>query len=145
MDTTEVAALIGTTPRTLRQFLRSPMSTFQAVGSGARYEFTDKEIPTLKKRFAEWNGAGKPRPDTAKRSKAKADDKPRAKIEIQRERDQTEWAEEGPISLEDIRDPRVRDRVKANARAAEERLNLLLLAKNVHISQGWAPASRRAS
>lgn len=135
MDTTEVAGVIGTTPRILRQFLRSPMSTFVAVGSGARYDFTDKDLSTLKRRFSEWQGAGKPRPDSAKKAKPKADAKPRAKADVQRERDLAEWAEEGPVSLDDIRDPKVRARVKANARAAEDRLELRLMATGLHITQ----------
>lgn len=133
MDTAEVADKLGTTPRVLRQFLRSPMSTYVAVGSGARYEFTERDLPTIAKRFAEWQGAGKPRPDEAKRTKAPAKAKPKA--DVQRERDEAEWAEEGSVVLEDIRDPRVRARVKQDARAAEDRLMLLLLSKNLHITQ----------
>lgn len=134
MDTTEVAEKLGTTPRTLRQFLRSPMSTFVAVGSGARYDFTEKDLPTLGKRFAEWKGAGKPRPEESKRTKTKSP-KARPKDVQQRERDKAEWAEEGPVVLEDIRNPRVRARVKADAQAAEDRLTLLLLSKHMHITQ----------
>ena len=134
MDTAEVAEKLGTTPRTLRQFLRSPMSTFVAVGSGARYDFTEKDIPTIAKRFAEWQGAGKPRPDEGKRAKATAK-KARPKVDVQRERDEEAWAEEGSVVLEDIRDPRVRARVKADARAAEDRLMMLLMSKQLHITQ----------
>ena len=54
MDTKDVAQRIGTTPRTLRQFLRSAYSTFVPVGSGARYDFTERELPTISKRFREW-------------------------------------------------------------------------------------------
>jgi hypothetical protein len=136
MDTTEVADLIGTTPRTLRQFLRSPMSTFVAVGSGARYDFSSNDVPTLKRRFTEWQGAGKPRPDSEKKSKAKATGNgSRPKADVQRERDEAEWAEEGPVVLADIRDPRVRARVKAAAQAAEDRLMLRLMAAGLHITQ----------
>jgi hypothetical protein len=45
------------------------------------------------------------------------------------------WFEEGPIRIEDIRDPRVRARVKRDAQAAEMRLMLLLLAKGMHVTQ----------
>jgi hypothetical protein len=110
------------------------MSTFVAVGSGARYDFTSKDLPTLERRFTEWQGAGKPRPDSAKKAKPKSD-KPRAKVDVQRERDEAEWAEEGPVVLEDIRDPRVRARVKLNAKACEDRLMMLLMAKKLHITQ----------
>ena len=51
MDTAKVAELLGTTARTLRVFIRSAHTTFVPVGSGARYDFTDREIPTLKKQL----------------------------------------------------------------------------------------------
>jgi len=34
-------------------FLRAS-DDYQAVGSGARYAFTAKDVPTLKGRFAKW-------------------------------------------------------------------------------------------
>jgi hypothetical protein len=138
MDTRDVAAYLDTTPRLLRQFLRSSFSTFAAVGSGGRYDFTDRDMPTLEKRFGEWRGAGKPKPE--------GDGKPRAprkdKLAAQLERDQAEWAEEGDVKLEDIRDPRVRRRVRAAAEAAEEQLMLMLIAKGLHVTQ---LGDRRAS
>lgn len=133
MDTSEVAARLGTTARTLRQFLRSPMSTFVAVGSGARYDFTEKDIPMLEKRFSEWQGAGKPRPNDGKSNRAKTESK--SKTAVQRERDEVEWAEEGPVIFEDIRHPAVRARVQRDARAAEDRLMMMLLSANLHITQ----------
>lgn len=138
MNTAEVAEALGTTPRTLRQFLRSPASTFVAVGSGARYDFTKADLPTLKKKFAEWNGSGKPK---AKTTRPKTP-KPRVSAEDKRAaKDQEVWAEEvekndgKPIVLEDMRDPRVRARVRSEAKAAEERLMLLLLSKGLHVTQ----------
>ena len=144
MDTKEVAAHLGTTARILRQFLRSPMSTYVAVGSGARYDFTEKDLSTLEKRFTEWQGAGKPKPPTQKKAKPAADKK-KSKVDTQRVKDQEVWEEEGEVLLEDIRDPRVRARVRANARDAEERLELRLLALGMHITQGRVDARRRAS
>lgn len=135
MDTKDIAALIGTTPRTLRQFLRSPMSTFVAVGSGARYDFTEKDVPTLKRRFTEWQGAGKPQPQTPKTKAKAASGKSSAKTKTQLDRDQEVWSEEGPVVIEDIRDPRVRARIRAAARAAEDQLMMLLLAKKMHVTQ----------
>lgn len=138
MDTTEVAEKLGTTPRLLRQFLRSDYSTFQAVGSGARYDFTNKDLPSLEKRFGEWRKDGKPRPNDSA-PKPKATNTPKAsatpKDEKQRLADRQVWAEEGPVVLEDIRDPRVRARVKADARAAEERLMMRLAAQGLHLFQ----------
>lgn len=133
MDTSQVAEIIGTSPRKLRVFLRSDFSTFRAVGSGARYDFTDREIPTLQKRFNEWEKAGKPRPATGIKVEVNAS-KPR-KLSTREKRDQQVWAEEGEVKLPDIRDPRVRARARADARAAEERLMLRLLAVGLHITQ----------
>jgi hypothetical protein len=131
MDTADVATRLGTTPRVLRQFLRSSFSTFQAVGSGGRYDFTDRDVSTIEKRFSEWRGAGKPRPN----GDAPSSTPRKPKLEIQRERDMAEWADEGPVELEDIRDPRVRARVRANARRAEDQLMMLLMSKGRHITQ----------
>lgn len=133
MDTTQVAELLCTSPRKLRLFLRSTFSTFVPVGSGARYDFTDREVPTLKRRFAEWEKAGKPRP-ASKAPSTNRSPSPRA-ADIQLSRDQEVWAEEGSIVIPDIRDPRVRARALADAKAAEERLELLLLARGMHITQ----------
>lgn len=131
MDTKEVAEHLGTTPRVLRQFLRSHHSSFVPVGSGARYEFTDREMPTIQKRFAEWHQQGKPRPESATKPSTP---RPAAR-DVQLEQDRKIWAEEGPIDIPDIRDPQVRAQVQAVARAAEERLMLRLLAVGQHITQ----------
>lgn len=131
MDTTEVAEKLGTTPRVLRQFLRSDHSTFVAVGSGARYDFNDRDFPTLQKRFGEWQGAGKPKPEGSKKTKSPS----KAKAPTQLIKDSQEWEAEGPVVIEDIRDPRVRARVKRAAAAAEAELMMLLLSKGLHITQ----------
>lgn len=138
MDTREVSTHLGTTPRVFRAFLRSPRSTFVAVGSGSRYEFTGRDLPTLEKRFAEWKAAGKPKPNGDRPAKPKGP----PKEQLQRERDAEVWSEEGPIVLEDIRDPRVRARVQRAARAAEDELMVMCLAAGLHITQ---LGDRRAS
>jgi DNA-binding transcriptional MerR regulator len=129
MDTNEVAEAIGTNARTLRQFLRSGTSTYVAVGSGARYDFTEADLPTLTKRFSEWKGGGKPSTTAKKKTQRKS------KAEIQRTRDEAEWEDEGMVELQDIRDPRVRRRVLADAAAAEARLEVLLMARGLHVTQ----------
>lgn len=48
-----VAEEVGTDARTLRRFLRDD-PTYRNAGSGGRYEFTSRDLPTLKKRFATW-------------------------------------------------------------------------------------------
>lgn len=134
MDTSQAAELLGTNARTLRVFLRSAHSTFVPVGSGARYDFTDREIPTLKTRFAAWQKAGKPRPAAVPKDDAKTSSKPN-KLTAREKRDQEVWAEEGEVKIPDIRDPTVRARALRDARAAEERLMLRLMAVGQHITQ----------
>jgi len=134
MDTSEVAQILGTTARTLRVFLRSTHSTFVPVGSGARYDFTEREVETLKKRFEGWQSAGKPRPSTKSEAKATPANQPR-KLTAREKRDRQVWAEEGEVKIPDIRDPRVRARALADAAAAEERLMLRLMAAGMHITQ----------
>ncbi|WP_431905594.1 sigma factor-like helix-turn-helix DNA-binding protein [Micromonospora carbonacea] len=141
MNSHEVAEALGTTPKTLRAFLRSPSSTFRAVGSGARYEFTAADLPTLRKRFAEWSKSGKPKATTPKRRPG-----PHAFCAHpqtlsgntackQRKRDEGVWAEDGPVVLEDLADPDVRAKVRRIAAEQEARLELRLLAAGLHITQ----------
>ncbi|WP_407559290.1 hypothetical protein [Mycobacterium paraintracellulare] len=51
LTTKAVAERLGTDPKTLRVFLRA---TSQGVGSGSRYAFTAKDVPTLKAKFTKW-------------------------------------------------------------------------------------------
>lgn len=53
LTTKQVAEALGTDPKTLRVFLRAS-SDYQAVGAGARYSFTAKDIGPMKTRFAKW-------------------------------------------------------------------------------------------
>lgn len=131
MDTKTIACALGTEPRILRRFLRDPKSTFQAVGSGSRYTFTEADIPELERRFQDWMGnkqATRPTPIF----RVTVDPE-----EAQRLRDEAVWAEDAShlVKLEDLRDPRVRARVRAKAAAQERRLNELLLAVGLHLSQ----------
>lgn len=50
----QVAALLNTDAKTLRQFFRSPASTTEAVGSGGRYEFLESQIDQIRNEFASW-------------------------------------------------------------------------------------------
>lgn len=140
MNTAEAAFEIGTTPRVLRQFLRSPLSTFVAVGSGSRYEFKDTELPTLQKRFNEWKGNGRPNKTTTPKRR------PRAATEMtpeqtRAENDREVWAEESrqrdgyPLVLDDIRRPEVRRAVRAEAERQEAVLDMMLLKAGLHITQ----------
>jgi hypothetical protein len=127
MDTATVAEHLGTTPRKLRQFLRSDGSTFVAVGSGARYDFTEDDLPALRTRWASWSGTSAPTPTPAPVRPATDDS--------QRRKDALVWAEEGRVTLPDIRNPAVRAAVRARAKAEEDRLDALLLAAGLHITQ----------
>lgn len=55
----QAAIEIGTDARTLRKFLRSDASAFDAVGQGNRYEFSNGDLKKLKKQFIAWNNSGK--------------------------------------------------------------------------------------
>lgn len=145
MNTAEVANKLGTTPRIFRQFLRSPVSTFVAVGSGSRYEFTTSDLPMLEKRFRDWESGGKSKAVKKTRTpKITPIEKPSRPARRQPSRkDRAVWEEEGPVKIEDIRNPRIRARVLADAKAAEDNLMMLLMSKGLHVSQ--LGDSRKAS
>lgn len=126
IDTKAVAAALGTEPKILRRFLRDPKSTYAAVGSGARYNFTDADLPELSRRFSEWSGSKSSRPVIARVPQDE---------DTRREKDIAVWEEEGPIIVEDIRNPGVRARVKAVAAAQMARLDERLMAVGLHVSQ----------
>jgi hypothetical protein len=50
----EVATQLGSDAKTLRQFFRSGKSSFEAVGAGGRYEFSEADIPKIKAEFEAW-------------------------------------------------------------------------------------------
>lgn len=135
MDTKAVAAHLGTEPKILRRFLRDPQSTFKAVGSGSRYEFTASDLPEVERRFNNWLGTKTPRTTPIVVV---------SNVDRQADRDREVWAEEqakrddrglGPLVLDDLRDPRVQARVRAKAGMWERRLNERLMAAGLHISQ----------
>lgn len=138
MDTKEAAAAIGTTPRRLRQFLRSKKSTYAAVGSTSRYDFAEAEIAELDRRFKRWSD-GKVQPTPRHEAV-------QAKAVTRDERDRAVWREMGSVAqLDDIRDPNVLARVRRVAAEQEARLNQLLLAKGLHITQGFTSSSFSAA
>lgn len=129
MDSRAVADALGTDPKTLRRFLRSSSSSVEPVGSGGRYVFQSADLPTIKAEFKTWmQTVVRPVASTpaapAKRNKR-----------TRRDIDQAVWAEEGDVFLPDIRNPAVRAEVRAAARMYEDRLNALLLAKGLHVTQ----------
>lgn len=53
MNTRQMADKLETDPKRLRRFLRAD-PTYRNAGQGGRYEFDDKDVATLKKRFSAW-------------------------------------------------------------------------------------------
>ena len=56
MTTTEIAADLDTTPRTLRKFLRADSKErgIATPGKGARYAIEKRDMRALRTRFAKW-------------------------------------------------------------------------------------------
>lgn len=54
LTTNDIAGELGTTPRNLRKFLRSPSSPYQPVGQGSRYNISSTDLADLKKLFETW-------------------------------------------------------------------------------------------
>lgn len=123
MNTREIADKLGTDPKRLRRFLRSDV-TYRNAGQGGRYEFTDRDVPTLKKRFDAWDAAASAktteRPRKTRRSTTRVDEpmpdyiasKPASKL---------------TTAEREERDRRSRERV--------DRLEARLKASGLHISQ----------
>jgi hypothetical protein len=119
----EAADKIGTDAKTLRRFIRSGKSTFKAVGSGDRYDFDEKDIPTLRKRFEEW------RSGATKSNKRQAS----STVKVKKFIDQDEPM---PVSMLSHRMTRSqREARDAASRARVDRLEAQLRASGKHISQ----------
>jgi hypothetical protein len=58
----QVATRIGTDAKTLRKFLRSPASPYDAVGQGKRYEFPQADLAEIKAAFNRWQSKAKAKP-----------------------------------------------------------------------------------
>lgn len=82
----EAAIQLGTDARTLRKFIRSKSCDFEPVGQGNRYEFTSKEIKSLKKAFLAWSNGTKPKKEK----------------EVPTIEELNEALEEGPLSEDEI-------------------------------------------
>lgn len=112
-----VAEELGTEPRTLRRFLRDDV-TYKNAGSGGRYSFTERDLPTLRKRFAAWQSGVEAR--RAKRDTSGLVNRPRAAAD--REPDV-------------IKIPRCTAELKRKEREQIERLEARLRECGLHISQ----------
>lgn len=54
LTTAQIADAVGTTPRNLRKFLRSPDSPYEAVGQGSRYHIEDGDLGELRTKYEAW-------------------------------------------------------------------------------------------
>lgn len=123
MNAKEAADKIGTDAKTLRRFIRSGKSTFRPVGSGDRYEFEEKDIPTLRKRFEEW------RSGTTKVTKRQGS----STVKVTKFVDQDEPM---PVSMLGKQMTRAqREARDVASRARVDRLEAQLRASGKHISQ----------
>lgn len=133
MDTRAAAERIGTDAKSLRKFIRTPESTFAAVGSGGRYDFDEKDIPELSRRFKAWQSGQSPKPAKSGR-KSTPRNTTRTRM-TQDERDRLVWEEEGDVVLPDIRDRSVLDEVRAEGARRAAVLDEMLIRAGLHISQ----------
>ena len=67
MTTTEIAADLDTTPRTLRKFLRADAKErgTETPGKGSRYAIEKRDMRALRSRFAKWVAANEKGADDA--------------------------------------------------------------------------------
>jgi hypothetical protein len=86
----------------------------------------------MRKRFSEWMSTQTPKsPTKSKMSKSSSRRSSIPRSEI----DRLVWNEEGEITMPDIRDPQVRRAVREEANRRAQRLDEMLLAAGLHITQ----------
>lgn len=98
----QVATLLGTDAKVLRQFFRSPASTTEAVGSGGRYEFAEADVPKIKAEFEAWKAGHASR--GAKRGSGEGSTRSRSK-RGPRVAEVTEVEEVEELEIEELEDP----------------------------------------
>lgn len=116
MNTKQVAAELKTDARVLRRFLRADAS-YRNAGPGGRYEFTEKDMPALQKRFNAWVSENATRPRRSSQAVREDDDTMPASI-LGRKLTRTERTQRDAIS-----------------RARVDRLEAALRASGLHIRQ----------
>ena len=102
----QVATMIGTDAKTLRQFFRSGASSFKPVGSGGRYEFAESDVPKIKEEFDKWKAGhasrGQKRAEGSTSTRKRA---PKGKaVEVVDEVDEVE-----DLEIEELEDPELED------------------------------------
>lgn len=105
MNTSEVAARLGTTPRALRIFIRQD-PTYTNAGTGGHYDFSERDLPVMRKKFDAWNASRSTRPARVATTPARSS---RPKRTTYRANNDT------PIGTE-ICDPRVANRLSNTER-----------------------------
>lgn len=85
----QVATRIGTDAKQLRKFLRDPNTKYKAVGQGARYDFPEADLPTIKAEFDVWSSTKQRRNRSGSSSTMPRAPRPTAKAEAPRERART--------------------------------------------------------
>lgn len=123
LSTKAVAETLSTEPRTLRRFLRDD-PTYRNAGSGGRYEFTDRDIATLKKRFAAWQRGVEAR--RSKRDTSGLQNRPKTPA----------------VEPETIVIPKCTPELRAEARAQEARLLARLAECGLSVAQMRDAAER---
>ena len=108
----EAAIQLGTDARTLRKFIRSAPKglSIDPVGQGNRYEFTAKDIKSMKKAFTAWGGKKVETPkDEAppkkkgKKSKDKIDESIQEQDEVDRTTEEVDLDDDDmPVDLSDL-------------------------------------------
>jgi len=103
----EVAALVGTDAKQLRQFFRSGKSTFEAVGAGGRYEFKESDVAKIKAEYEAWKnskpgrGRGATEGGSKRRGRAPKADEVIEEIEEIKELEDLEEFDEEDLDIEE--------------------------------------------
>jgi len=96
----QVATILGTEAKTLRQFFRSPASTIEPVGSGGRYEFNESDVPIIQKEFEAWKAGHASRGAKRGEGSTRSRNKRGAKVA-----EVTEVEEIEELEIEELEDP----------------------------------------
>lgn len=133
MNTTQAAEKVGTTPRMLRRFIRQS-NKYRNAGCGGRYEFQATDIPQLKKHFEAWH--------TTIVTKV---ERPTVSRETLKKNYSDDDSSPDTVPVSAIRSARSRAQIKAAAEARVDRLEAMLKASGLHISQAGVAKTNKVS
>lgn len=117
MDVKTAAAALEVNPKRFRQFLRSN-AKYQSPGTGGRYDLSGFSVEQLRADFESWQKVSKPRISRDEPEELNDDE----------ELEQAEELPALPLGAS-------REQVRAHANARVARLEALLRAKGLHLSQ----------